>query len=167
MNALIRFQHHHLLRIMLGDLMGDWTLLSITREIADLADVCIQAAFELAVWDHGKRFGPMPGSMSIFSMGKLGARELNYSSDIDLIFVYQADETITTNAEHHDYFCRLGQEIIRILDSNFPKGRLYRVDMRLRPEGASGELALSKQEVVDYCYSVGRSWERQARLKRG
>ena len=164
-HALLRFQHHHLLRIILGDIMGDWTLSSITREISDLADVCIQAAYDLVVWDHSKRYGQMPGSMSIFSMGKLGARELNYSSDIDLIFVYNVNKNKTTDGDPHDYFCRLGQDIIHILDSNFPRGRLYRVDMRLRPEGAAGELALSKQEVVDYCYSVGRFWERQAWIK--
>lgn len=162
--ALLSFQHRHLLRIILGDVMGDWTLAAITAEIADLADVCIQAALDLAGEDARQRLGPAPGSMVIFAMGKLGARELNYSSDIDLIFSYRvADDG--GSGDSHDYFCRLGQEVIRILDSNFAKGRLYRVDMRLRPEGDSGELALAWQEVLDYCYSVGRSWERQAWIK--
>ncbi|TVR42846.1 MAG: hypothetical protein EA402_10880 [Planctomycetota bacterium] len=162
--ALISFQHRHLLRITLGDLMGDWSFAAITNEIADLADVCIQAALDIACEDLADRMGPLPGSFTVFAMGKLGARELNYSSDIDLIFAYRRNSE-ADSSQSHDYFCRLGQEVIRILDTSFPQGRLYRVDMRLRPEGDSGELALSARELLDYCYSVGRSWERQAWIK--
>ncbi|TVR12402.1 MAG: bifunctional [glutamate--ammonia ligase]-adenylyl-L-tyrosine phosphorylase/[glutamate--ammonia-ligase] adenylyltransferase [Planctomycetota bacterium] len=165
-NALLAFQHRHLLRIILGDLMGDLTLPAITAEIADLADVCIQAAVDLAEEATMARWGQPPARLTVFAMGKLGARELNYSSDIDLIFSYTIqEERQQDDIGAHEYCCRWGQEIIRILDTTHSRGRLYRVDMRLRPEGASGELALANSEIHDYCYSVGRSWERQAWIK--
>ena len=167
-NALVRFRNYNLLRIMIGDIAGTMSFEAITSELSDMTDVLVQAALDLAADKLRSRFGSPACGMSVIGMGKLGGRELNYSSDIDLIFVYHGRGETSggrKQIDHHEYFCRLGSEMIRILDDHHPSGRLFRVDMRLRPEGASGELALSLQETVDYYYTVGRAWERQAMIK--
>jgi glutamate-ammonia-ligase adenylyltransferase len=162
------FKHRHSLRIILGDLAGALGFESIVRELSDLVDTIAQAALAMAV---AKLAARAPSGVDVsapafvaLAMGKLGARELNYSSDIDLIFVYGADDS-ADGSDRHEWFQRLGAELIRLLDEPGPAGRMFRVDMRLRPEGDRGELALSLREMVDYYYSVGRPWERQALIK--
>ncbi len=170
---LARFKHHHFLRVILGDLAGTLSFPAIVRELSDITDVIAQAALDLALaklqtrgllWpeDH-----PQAPGFTVLGMGKLGGRELNYSSDIDLIFLYEAPEGVREvgGLEVHEWAKRLGAEVIRILDEPGNHGRMYRVDMRLRPEGDRGELALSWRETVDYYYTAGRPWERQAMLK--
>ncbi len=166
--ALGRFKHRHFLRIALGDLSGAMGFQAVVAELSDTTDVVVGAACTRA-WDRVARRFPALGSateesgFTVLGMGKLGARELNYSSDIDLIFAYELPDLPSDDA--HSAGVRIGAELIRLLDEPGPAGRLYRVDMRLRPEGDRGELALSRRETVDYYYSVGRPWERQAMLK--
>lgn len=167
-NGMVRFRNYNLLRIILGDIAGTMTFESITAELSDMTDVLVQQALDAAVERLAPRYGRPATSMVVLALGKLGGRELNYSSDIDLIFVYGGRGETSggrQTVDHHTYYGRLGAECIRILDDHHPAGRLFRVDMRLRPEGASGELALSWRETVDYYYNVGRAWERQAMIK--
>ena len=122
----------------------------------------------------GERFGQaldrdgQPMSLFILAMGKLGAYELNFSSDIDLIFVY-AHNGQTVNGKrsisHQEYFIKLGQQIIKLLDEQTAWGRVFRVDMRLRPFGKSGPLAINISALETYYMRHGREWERYAMIK--
>jgi len=163
-HELIRYQHRHLLRILVGDLSSEMSFEAITAELSDLADVLIGGATTLARARVGDRCGSAEVGFVVLGMGKLGARELNYSSDIDLIFVY-GDPGGDSGGDLHDGMRRLGTELIRILDEPTAVGRLYRVDMRLRPEGSAGELVSSFDQAVNYYYTTGRAWERQAMIK--
>ncbi len=165
---LVRFHQGHFLRLTLGDLFDCLSFESVTRELSDLADVLVQAALELAVERWQERFGQAECGFCVLAMGKLGGQELNYSSDLDFIFLYDQEGKTSGGREsidHQSYFLRLGKELIRLLDERHSNGRLFRIDMRLRPEGNSGELALNYQSTVNYYYSKGRSWERQAMIK--
>lgn len=173
--AIGLFKHHHWLRLILGDIAGELSLPAVTGELSDLTDVLAQACLELAVARIAARFGqalptdhPLHPGLAVLGMGKLGARELNYSSDIDLILVYDlpsGEVAEVGGIDAHDWFRRVGAELIRLLESPGDAGPMFRVDMRLRPEGDRGELVLSLRETVDYYFSVGRPWERQAMIK--
>ncbi len=167
-NALVWFQKYHFLRLVIGDISESLGFNAIVCELSDLADVLIAAALDLAVDKLAPRYGRAQTPFTVCALGKLGARELNYSSDIDLLFLYGADGSTVDGErelEHHPYFLRLGAAIIEILGGHHDSGWLYRVDMRLRPNGAAGELANSLRAVRDYYYTMGRAWERQALLK--
>jgi glutamate-ammonia-ligase adenylyltransferase len=138
-----------------------------------LADTCIQAALEFLyplltasfgapVDKQGKQQG-----LFVIGMGKLGSKELNLSSDIDLIFAYPTSgqtqgPKIISNSE---FFAMLGQRLIKLLDANTAEGFVFRVDMRLRPFGQSGVLACSFEALEDYYHNHGREWERFAMIK--
>ena len=170
---LVRFKHRHQLRLILGDLAGALSLPAVVAELSDLVDVISQAAFALARAKVVARLGDPGTAFAVMAMGKLGARELNYSSDIDLVFVYAPAEVkpeapyaaLADGADQHAWCQRLGTELIRLLEDPGGQGAMFRVDMRLRPEGDRGELALSRRETIDYYYGVGRPWERQALIK--
>lgn len=170
--CLARFKHRHFLRLILGDLSGGIGFPALVMELSDVTDVIAQAALELATAAVAPRFPgiaelpPEQRCFTVLGMGKLGARELNYSSDVDLIFLYQGpDQVVDGGPDAHDWAQELGKAFISAMEGPPEAGRMYRVDMRLRPEGDRGELALSLRETVDYYYSVGRPWERQAQIK--
>lgn len=171
--AFRRFRHLHMLRIGANDILRDRSLEEVTRELARVADSSIKIALATAMKTVSKRFGtPMAGGVPAriagFAFGKLGGDELNYSSDIDLMFVYDRDgETnkkaaAVTNAE---FFSRVVTELVRLLSSVTDRGFAYRVDLRLRPEGKAGPLARSLDSTVSYYDLRGRTWERQALIK--
>ncbi len=167
--VLVRFKHRHFLRLILGDLAGALGFPALVRELSDVVDVLVQAGYAMAERQALARFpdiAALPAeqrAFSVLAMGKHGARELNYSSDIDLIFLYRGNDAAPSDL--HDYHQRLGQDLIRILENPADDGQIFRIDMRLRPEGDRGELVLSVRETIDYYYSVGRPWERQAMIK--
>ena len=164
-----RYKHRHFLRLMLGDVSGSLSFEALVRELSDVVDVITQAGYTMAEAEALRKFpliaalAPEKRAFAVLAMGKHGARELNYSSDIDLIFLYRGFEDAPS--ELHDYHQRLGQELIQVLENPADECALFRVDMRLRPEGERGELVLSARETSDYYYSVGRPWERQAMIK--
>ena len=171
--VLRRFRQREILRIGYNDIIRDIPLELTTLDLSNLADACVEGAFRLARKNAEERHGaPLRGDGSrarfvVLALGKLGGRELNYSSDIDLIFLYDEDGQTegprsTGNAEH---FTRLGGEIVRILSDYTPLGIAYRVDMRLRPEGDQGPLARSFGSTIGYYETSGRTWERQALIK--
>ncbi|MEX0899670.1 MAG: bifunctional [glutamate--ammonia ligase]-adenylyl-L-tyrosine phosphorylase/[glutamate--ammonia-ligase] adenylyltransferase [Gammaproteobacteria bacterium] len=160
------YRRSQLARIAWRDLAGLATLETTLEELSDLADACIAAALgfaEAALIDrHGvpRDADGRPQRLVVLAMGKLGAHELNLSSDIDLIFAWP--ESGTTDGEraisNEEFFDRLGKRLVRALES-------YRVDMRLRPFGDSGPLTLSFGALESYYQEHGRDWERYALIK--
>ncbi len=173
MRELREFRNLLLAAIALFDLTGVATVQSTLQSLSDLADVCISAALAFAEQTCIKRFGTprdsdgKAQSMVVIGMGKLGGRELNFSSDIDLVFLY-ASEGQTDGpkvAESQEFFRRTGQLLIKYLDEVTSSGFVYRVDMRLRPFGASGPLVISLDAMENYLFTQGRDWERYAWIK--
>jgi glutamate-ammonia-ligase adenylyltransferase len=169
-----RFRHLHMLRIGVNDILLERPLEEVTRELARVADSSIKIALHCANRTLTRKFGTpttprgQPCRVGAFAFGKLGGDELNYSSDIDLLFVFDEDgETnrrsgAITNAE---YYAKLVAEIVRLLSSVTEDGFAYRVDLRLRPEGSTGPLARSFASTLSYYDLRGRTWERQALIK--
>lgn len=162
-----------LARLICRDLNGLADLTEVMHTMSDLAEVCILAVLALLDTPH-ERFGQPIGADSgevqhllVIGMGKLGGRELNVSSDIDLIFIYP-EEGETDGAKkisNHEYFTRIGKKLIQLLDESTDDGFVFRVDMRLRPFGESGPLVASFAALENYLVSQGREWERYAWIK--
>ena len=175
MNALRRFKYRHLLRIGARDLLGDADLSVTTEELARLADTCLGEAWRMAEAEARARVGaPLDEAgretgLAVIGMGKLGGEELNYSSDIDLMFVYGADGETTGGPEgrlaNGEYFARVARDIAAIIESVTDEGYVFRVDLRLRPEGRMGAVALSLDGYRAYHRERAELWERQALLK--
>lgn len=174
-NVLRRFKYRHLLRIGSRDLLGDADLTVTTEELSRLADVCLDAAWRLADADlsaaHGAPRTPAGegAGLAVIGMGKLGGEELNYSSDIDLMFVYSEDGETAGGPggrlPNGEYFERLARGIVAALESVTEEGYAFRVDLRLRPEGRLGALALSLEGYRAYYAERAELWERQALIK--
>jgi glutamate-ammonia-ligase adenylyltransferase len=172
--VLREYRQREMLRISLRDLLHWNDLGQTTNELSWLAEACLETALGvLSRWQE-KEFGRpcdekgQTQSLVVLGMGKLGARELNYSSDIDLIFTYpQEGETRggRMELENSEYFMRLGRRLINALDATTVNGFVFRVDMRLRPFGESGPLAMSFDAFEEYYQTHGREWERYAMVK--
>jgi len=171
--ALRLARQREMVRIAWRDLAGWATLEETLASLSGLADACLQMALgKLLVWAVARDGQPIetasgrPARFIVLGMGKLGGQELNYSSDIDLIFAYtgegQADKAGLSN---HEFFLRLGQRLIQALSEQTGDGIVFRVDMRLRPNGASGPLVLSFDAMEQYYQIHGRMWERYALIK--
>src|SRR5439155_20743873 len=175
MNALRRFKYRHLLRIGARDLLGDADLIVTTEELSRVVDVCLGAVWQMAEGATRAQYGPPRDAdgaetgMAIVAMGKLGGEELNYSSDIDLMFVYGADGETDGGAAgrlaNGAYFERVCRAIVAQLEDVTEEGSLFRVDLRLRPEGRSGPVVLSLDGYRTYYRERAELWERQALLK--
>jgi len=173
MVVLREFRQREMLRIAWRDLAGWASLAEILRDLSLLADACVDLALTLLYQWACKRWGTptytdgRKQQMVVLGMGKLGAWELNFSSDIDLIFAYP-DEGQTRKRHglsHEEFFTRLGQSLIQAIDNRTENGFVFRVDMRLRPYGDSGALVQSFSALEDYYQYQGREWERYAMIK--
>ncbi len=170
---LREWRRREMLRIAWRDIMGHAPVRVTLRDVSDLADGCIRAAAAAAqnlfCASFGKPRNPNGEDVAlmVLGMGKLGGFELNFSSDIDLIFLYaQAGETDgPRKVDNEEYFNRLGRELIRLLDARTEDGFVFRVDMRLRPFGDSGPLVVSLASLENYLQQHGRDWERYAWIK--
>jgi len=172
---LRRYRNRQQVRIIWRDLCRQADLGETCADLSDLADACIDLAYHWLYVRHCEQFGVPTGRRSgeaqhmvILGMGKLGARELNLSSDIDLIFGYpEGGETVGArrSLDNQEFFVRLGQRLIKALDAPTPDGFVFRVDMRLRPYGSSGALVLSFNALEQYYQDQGRDWERYAMIK--
>ncbi len=173
MAALRVWRRRAMTQILWRDVNGEATVPQTLRALSDLADVAISAAVDAAVTLLEPTFGRARNAdgsgveLIVLGMGKLGGHELNFSSDVDLIFLYgEGGETsgprVTDNGE---YFNRLGGTAIRLLDAVTEEGFVFRVDMRLRPFGQSGPLVISLGALEDYLQQHGRDWERYAWIK--
>ena len=174
----LRFLRHcHMARIIWRDLCGaggQSVYADTVHDLSLLADSLIDAALAvLHGWAVARDGEPTdedgrPVQLTVLAMGKLGARELNLSSDIDLIFAYEHEgDTRGGRRElsNHEFFVRLGQQLIRVLDQVTADGFVFRVDMRLRPWGKSGVLAVGFDAMESYYEQQGREWERYAMIK--
>jgi len=173
MRVLRTFRRREMLKAAWRDLAGWAELPETLGHVSEVADVAIRAAVRLSGEQlsaiHGQPVNPQgePLELLVLAMGKLGGRELNFSSDVDLIFLFECGgETDGRRPLSHDqYFIRQGQRVIRMLDETTEDGFVFRVDMRLRPFGDSGPLAVSLTALEDYLQQHGRAWERYAYVK--
>jgi len=175
LNALRRFKYRQLLRIGARDLLGDADLAVTTEELSRLADACLGQAHADALADARARFGaPLDAAgretgLAVVGMGKLGGEELNYSSDIDLMFVYGAEgETAggpEGRLENGTFFARVCRDLVAMIEEVTEEGYAFRVDLRLRPEGRMGPVAMSLDAYRAYHRERAELWERQALLK--
>jgi [glutamine synthetase] adenylyltransferase / [glutamine synthetase]-adenylyl-L-tyrosine phosphorylase len=165
LRALRRFQRRELLRIVAADLLDHRDVTSITRELSALADVIIQLVWEIASEEHAARLNVASfPPVTILALGKLGGEELNYSSDIDLMIVYDVAEAEDI-ASTHDIVIATVKDFVRMLSEASSEGVLYRSDLRLRPDGSAGPLALSLRATLLYYETRGAEWERQMLLR--
>ncbi|MCC5452691.1 bifunctional [glutamate--ammonia ligase]-adenylyl-L-tyrosine phosphorylase/[glutamate--ammonia-ligase] adenylyltransferase [Rheinheimera sp. UJ51] len=173
-SALRRYRNASLCLIMAADIFELQPIAASLTSVSQLANTLINSAYQWAYQQQSLSSGqpldeqgePMP--LLILGMGKLGGGELNFSSDIDLIFTYPSNgETVGGRRplEHQQFFTKVGQKLIAALHQVTADGFCYRVDMRLRPFGDSGPLVLSFAALEDYYQEQGREWERYAMLK--
>lgn len=171
---LRQLRNRELARIAWRDIVHSPPVEDIIRELSDFADACIAASQERASASLRARFGtPRDAAgneiaMVVIAMGKLGGAELNFSSDIDLVFAYPAGGTTAggrREISNQEYFDKLGRQIISMLNETSAEGFVFRVDMRLRPFGDSGPLTSSFDALEHYYQLHGRDWERYAFIK--
>lgn len=175
MRLLRRMKAEAALLIALADIGGVWPVMRAARALTDLADVAVGAAAQFLLADaarNGKLVSenparPQDGSgYIVLAMGKMGAFELNYSSDIDLIVLYDADAArLASGTEPAPFFVRLTQRLVKILQERTADGYVFRADLRLRPDPASTAVAISTAAALSYYESSGQNWERAAMIK--
>jgi [glutamine synthetase] adenylyltransferase / [glutamine synthetase]-adenylyl-L-tyrosine phosphorylase len=161
---LARFKKREYVRIALRDVLGAATLGDTTAEISSLADVIIQEALQQAELETDDPGRPGTSGFAVLALGKLGGNELNYSSDIDLFYIYDG-EAFSDAARGREDSIRLAQAITGILSSTTTEGAVFRLDLRLRPEGNEGETTVALRHALDYYRRVAQDWELQALIK--
>src|SRR5579872_226488 len=170
-----RFRRRQLLRVLIRDVLGLGTLPEITGELTALADTIVETAYarirQQLVTECGvpqTRTGE-ESHFSVIALGKMGGNELNYSSDIDLMFVYQANgETSGGSAgkiSNREFFVRAANQLTSLLSTYTTEGMCYRVDLRLRPDGSQGEVCISLEAARQYYATRARDWELQMMIK--
>ncbi len=180
------FKARELLRIGTRDLARLGNVSQITQELSDVADVCLEAVWDICRKQAVERYGMpfhqdsagwwQPTSGCVLGLGKLGGQELNYSSDVDLMFVYTEEGSVFKEAPSgkqagrpvlasHQFFNRLAEAVVGEVTRLSPEGMLYRVDLRLRPEGDSGPLGRSLPGYENYYAQWGQTWERMMLIK--
>ncbi len=173
MRLLRRMKSEAALLIALADIGGVWPVMRAARALTDLADTAVDAAVRFA-FNEAARAGriadaaePQRGSgYIVLAMGKMGAFELNYSSDIDLIVFYDpASPIVPADAEPGRLFVRITQRVVKLLNERTGDGYVFRTDLRLRPDPASTGIAISTAAAMIYYESVGQNWERAAMIK--
>ena len=181
LEALRRFNRREMLRIGVRDLLQLASVPETVAHLSDLAGVVIQVAYELVDGNLRQKHGPpvhrdrqgrtKETGFVVLGMGKLGGRELNYSSDVDLIYLYESSHGETqagkgqTKISNEVYFERVARDLTQVLSVSTQEGSVNRVDLRLRPEGSVGPLSHSLENALRYYDSRGRDWERFALIK--
>lgn len=175
--ALQRFRRAMSMRIAYRELNGVSTIQDSFLELSFLAEFCVAEALRITEELLQRRFGQpwdddadQPGRFTVLGLGKLGGRELNFVSDLDLIYVYDVRGFTRKNGRktqfsNEEYFYRLARDLTNLLQDRSNEGFLYNIDLRLRPEGASGPVARSLAGMEHYYYEAGQTWERVALMK--
>ena len=175
LNAVRGYKRKESLRLGLRDLLGDADLETTTRELTNLAEVTLQVCYEIGADEltakMGKPWGELPNgekipsTLTVIAMGKFGGYELNFSSDIDVMFVYSHEGVTDQGIENREYFAKLSEFIINGMSKVTKAGYVFRVDVRLRPESRVGVIARSIDNYEAYYEGWGEIWERQALIK--
>ncbi len=175
-SLLARFKRREYVRIVLRDVLGLATISETTSEISALSDVLIDEALQTCASTLHAKYGlpehkDKQGRISktaftVLALGKLGGNELNYSSDIDLMFLYGDGENLS-NAPitNREYFVKLAQQVTDVLSRITKEGFVFRIDLRLRPQGREGESAVALSQALRYYTDEAHDWERQAMIK--
>jgi|Deesub1362A_J573_1020465.scaffolds.fasta_scaffold00087_72 glutamate-ammonia-ligase adenylyltransferase len=178
MKRIRLFRKRYLLGITLRDITGRTDIRTSMDELTSLAEVIIDLVLGYSLKVNLRRFGePSPdGGVALIGLGKLGGAEINYSSDVDLIAVYGSEQGQTSGVlspagirlnriSNHEFYCKVIEMFTRLLSSNTEDGIAYRVDLRLRPHGQKGEVALPVKSYQMYYESWGRMWERMVLIR--
>jgi glutamate-ammonia-ligase adenylyltransferase len=178
--VLAAFRRRELLRVYLHDIRRTTTLVETTEELSNLADAVLRYALDHARQELENLYGSPQrtdergrtgvASVVVIALGKLGSRELNYSSDIDLLFLYSDDGETTGAGErgsvtNREFFCKLAERVSRVAGGRGGEEAAYRVDLRLRPHGRDGALAVSLAEALRYYREAAHPWELQALIR--
>lgn len=180
------FKERETLRIAARDLGHLADVVEITRELSDVADICLETALQVVSLQFLEKYGEPfhqdaqgrwhPTPFCVFGLGKLGGRELNYSSDVDILFLYgnegevfkkppAKNQTPHPVISNHQFFCKLAESLSNEISRATDNGFLYRVDLRLRPEGDAGPVARSLESCENYYAEWGQTWERMMLIK--
>lgn len=177
MNLLRKIKKDHLLLITLKDISGITDLNECMSELTVLSQAIIELALDMSSVLMRRKFGLLrENAFSLIGMGKLGAGELNYSSDIDIVTIYRSEDGLSTGILNpfgirhnkispHEYFCTLTEILTNLLQLPTEDGIAYRVDLRLRPNGQKGALSLSLDSYRSYYEAWGKTWERIALIR--
>jgi glutamate-ammonia-ligase adenylyltransferase len=159
------FQAEELLRIGLHDVAGSLQAPEISAQLSDLAEVCLAAGIRAALPALQARLGRPRTALTVLGLGSLGAREMRYGSDLDLVFLYGTDGESDSGVDHREWFARASQRLIAAMEAMLEEGRLYQVDTRLRPSGEQGLLVTSWASFERYHREEAAAWERVALLR--
>ena len=170
MHELRRFKDAVVFRVAVSELEGSIPLMKVSDNLSFLAEVIVEKAVEVAYGHLTAKYGEPSGAANccVLAYGKLGGIELSYESDLDLVFVSSGEEGLTTGSrviDHQRFFTRLAQRVVHILSTTMMGGRLYEVDLRLRPNGDSGPLVTSFPALKRYLNSDAWTWEHQALVR--
>jgi len=164
--AVLRFwKGREMTRVALRELANVAPLEETTGELSQIAEICIRRVFESINAEFKQRYGSPDAEFAILALGKLGGAELNHSSDVDLLFLYSDEGLLSPHFSYHEFFNRLGKKLLETFSTLHPVGSLFRVDLRLRPEGSAGPLARSLESMENYYAGFGETWERLALIK--
>lgn len=170
LSLLRRYKNDEIWRVALRNILGNATLPTTTEELSDLAEAVLQAIYSQVeaqlIHQHGTPLSPdeTPVTFAIIAMGKFGGRDLNFSSDLDIMYVYSEDGATTKGMPNADYFSTFGLELVKQLAGNQGMG-IYELDLRLRPHGKGGAIALPLAGYQNYYDNAAQIWERQALIR--
>src|SRR6059058_2171379 len=164
-SALRFWKGREMTRIAVRELANVASLEETTGELSQVAEICIRNVFEHWNTELRQQYGSPNAEFAIPALGKLGGGELNHSSDVDLLFLYSHEGQLASHLSYHEFFNWLGKKILETFSTPHPQGSLFRVDLRLRPEGSAGPLARSLDSMENYYAGFGETWERLALIK--
>src|SRR2546430_2149553 len=163
--ALRFWKGREMTRVALRELANVAPLEETTGELSQIAEICVRRVFQSINAEFKQRYGSPNAEFAILALGKLGGGELNHSSDVDLLFLYNDEGQLSPHLSYHEFFNRLAKKILETFSIPHPEGSLFRVDLRLRPEGSAGPLARSLESMENYYAGFGETWERLALIK--
>src|SRR5216110_3518776 len=164
--AALRFwKGREMTRVALRELANVAPLEETTGELSQIAEICVRRVFQSINAEFKQRYGSPHAEFAILALGKLGGGELNHSSDVDLLFLYSDEGQLSPHLSYHEFFNRLAKKILETFSTPHPEGSLFRIDLRLRPEGSAGPLARSIESMENYYAGFGETWERLALIK--
>ena len=169
--TLAYYRHRELMRILAKEILGTAKYEDLLQEYSNLPDAMLELAYRRAYQEMVERYGePLeesgnPATACIIALGKLGSYELNYYSDIDIMFIHSSDKGHAGKLTLNEFFQRVFQKVFRLMTQITPEGKPYEVDLDLRPFGKSGPISMSLRSAELYYESYGRTWERFALLR--